>query len=201
MPRYFNNFPKLAYTRDGVTNLATDLLTRIATIKGNIDDASLYYKYSIQEGDTPEMIASKYYNDPELHWIVLVFNDIIDPFYDWPMHYQQLIDYITNKYGSIANAQSTIDHYEKIIESIDNYSGEITKNVYVIDEETYNNLPTGSVTKSFANGITVTVNTDKASVTQFDNENIINESKRVINLVRKELIADIKNQFTQLMSV
>ena len=40
-------------------------------------------------GDTPEIIASKYYGDPEKHWIVLLANDIINPFFDFPLNYQE----------------------------------------------------------------------------------------------------------------
>ena len=75
--RYFDKFPKLIYTKQGVSNLVTDLLTRVAVIKGSYDETSLFYEYSVQEGDTPEIIAKKYYGDAELHWVVLIFNDII----------------------------------------------------------------------------------------------------------------------------
>jgi hypothetical protein len=56
MPRYFYEFPKLLYTKDGVTNLVTNLLTRIATVKGEIDASALYYEYVIKDGDTPEIL-------------------------------------------------------------------------------------------------------------------------------------------------
>lgn len=197
MSRYFNEFPKLIYTRDSVTNLATNLLTRIATVKGEIDTSSLYYEYNIKDGDTPEIIASKYYGDPELHWVVLIFNDIIDPFYDWPMEYRQFIKFLTNKYGSPATSQTTVHHYEKIIETTDHQSGETTTKIYTIDLESYDLLPDEPT--EVINAM-VTEITSRNIVYCYDYENNLNESKRKINLVRKELVGTIKNQFKQLMS-
>lgn len=197
MPRYFNEFPKLLYTRDSVTNLVTNLLSRIATVKDKIDTSSLYYQYNIKDGDTPEIIASKYYGDAELHWVVLIFNDIIDPFYDWPMEYRQFIKFLTDKYGSPATAQTTIHHYEKIIKTTDNVSGETTTKTYIIDLASYNALPAQPT--EFINSM-VTEITSRRVVYSYDYENELNESKRQINLVRRELIGEIKNQFKQLMS-
>jgi hypothetical protein len=201
MSKYFSKFPKLIYTRQGVSNLATDLLTRIDTIKGVLDNTSLFYTYSIQEGDTPEMIASKYYGDAELHWIVLIFNEIIDPFYDWPMHYQQFILFLTDKYGSPATAQSTNHHYEKIIQSTDGYTGKMTTDVYQIDLASYNLIPAEPITVTkVLNNQTITVTSSRRAVSCFDYENELNESKRVIKLIKNSLVPDIKNQFEILMS-
>lgn len=99
MPRYFSKFPKLLYTRDNRTTLVTNLLARVNTIRGTIDNNSLFYEYDIQEGDTPEMIASKYYGDPELHWVVLLFNDRFDAFYDWSLTNRNFNIYINTKYN------------------------------------------------------------------------------------------------------
>jgi hypothetical protein len=201
MPRYFSKFPKLLYTRDNKTSLVTNLITRAEVIKGSLDNVSLFYEYDIQEGDTPEIIASKYYDDVELHWVVLLFNDIFDPFYDFPLSYQQFQSYIIDKYGSVETAKSTVHHYEKTIESIDSFSGQITTNTYIIDLDSYNALVPYTDTKVFSTGYSVTITTSKRIVDMYDYENELNESKRKIKLVKKELIPQIKNQFEQIMSV
>ena len=201
MPRYFNKFPKLLYTKDLNTSLVTNLLLRVDTIKDKLDNMALFYTYDIQEGDTPELIASKYYNDAELHWVVLMFNNIYDPFYDWPMHYQQFQSYIIEKYGDVATAMATHHHYEKTISTIDSYSGETTKNTYTIDLNSYNAVVVGTITRTFSNGQTVTVTTTKRNVDSYMYEDELNESKRTIKLIKSDLIPDIKKQFDYLMSV
>lgn len=199
MPRYFNKFPKLLYTKNSNTTLVTNLLARVDTIKSKLDSASLFYTYDIQEGDTPELIASKYYDDAELHWVVLMFNDMYDPFYDWPMHYQQFQSYIVDKYGDVATAMATHHHYEKTISTLDSYSGETTKNTYMIDLNSYNAAVVGTITRTFPNGQTVTVTTAKRNVDSYVYEEELNESKRTIKLIKSDLIPDIRKQFEYLM--
>ena len=199
MPRYFNKFPKLLYTKNSNTTLVTNLLARVDTIKSKLDSASLFYTYDIQEGDTPELIASKYYDDAELHWVVLMFNDMYDPFYDWPMHYQQFQSYIVDKYGDVATAMATHHHYEKTISTLDSYSGETTKNTYMIDLNSYNAAIVGTITRTFPNGQTVTVTTAKRNVDSYVYEEELNESKRTIKLIKSDLIPDIRKQFEYLM--
>ena len=200
MPRYFSEFPKLAYTREGITTLATNILTRLDIVRGTLDNVSLFYEYSIQEGDTPEMIASKYYNDAELHWVVLLFNGIVDPYYDWPMTYQQFELFLNEKYGDAATAMSTHHHYEKIVKTTDNFSGTTTTNVYIIDQETYSTLVESNETKSFSTGGSVNIDISKKDVDCYTYEQDLDDSKRIIKLVKNTLIPDIKKQFKTLMS-
>lgn len=139
MSRYLDLFPKMLYISglDGSSRLITNLLTRVDVIQEALNNASLYYQYDIQDGDTPEIVADKFYNDSELHWVVLMFNQMYDPFYDWPLHYQQFQKYIIDKYGSIENSKLLIHHYEKIITTIDSITNNTTRNIYKIDS----NLP------------------------------------------------------------
>ena len=120
---FFQNFPTFPYdiegTRPNKYRLATDIFCRVKMLDSIKNQTLVYYYYDIQEGDTPEIIAGKYYDNPNRHWIVLLANDIIDPIYDWPLTYQNFINYVKGKYGSIENAQTTVHHYEKIITKID----------------------------------------------------------------------------------
>lgn len=201
MPRYFAKFPKLAYTRNGITTGVTDILTRIDIIKSSLDIVSLFYEYNIQEGDTPESIASKLYGDTELHWVVLLFNNVIDPYYDWPMHYQQFISYINEKYGSQAAAQSTHHHYEKIITKVEEISNQTSTEIFIIDENTYNSMPAEPQTQTVVfSGSSYTITTQRKDVDAFEYEETLNESKRLIKLVKPDYIPQLRNQFEILMS-
>lgn len=107
MAKYFNFFPKTLYTNSNTSSSGLDIVTNIisrfnfeSTFKDNI---SIFYDYEIRDSDTPEIIAHKYYKNAERHWIVLVFNDIIDPNYDWPLTDQNLINYVHSKYSGVSN--------------------------------------------------------------------------------------------------
>ena len=84
---YFNKFPLLNYSFDNgvTTKVAVDILKRIG-FKDSIKNATeLFTDYEVLDGETPEMVADKIYGDPSLHWIIIVMNDIVNPYYDWPL--------------------------------------------------------------------------------------------------------------------
>ena len=61
-------------------------------------NALIFDTYDVKEGETPEMIADKLYNDPELHWVILLVNDITDRYHQWPMSTPQFLAFINDKY-------------------------------------------------------------------------------------------------------
>ena len=114
---YFNTFPVIPYDSVGDYNFkeVTNILRRVrlrAKVKTNV---MLFDTYDVKEGETPEMIADKLYGDPELHWVVLMVNDITDRFHQWPMNFSQFNQYIADKYDDI----NGIHHYEVAQESGD----------------------------------------------------------------------------------
>ena len=114
---YFNTFPVIPYDSVGDYNFkeVTNILRRVrlrAKVKTNV---MLFDTYDVKEGETPEMIADKLYGNPELHWVVLMVNDITDRFHQWPMNFSQFNQYIADKYDDI----NGIHHYEVAQESGD----------------------------------------------------------------------------------
>jgi hypothetical protein len=119
MGRFLDRFPKVRYDIDGLKlknyDSVTDLTFRFSVIKDAIKSISSYYDYVIRDGETPEMLADRVYNDPEGYWVILYANDIYDPQYDWPLDSNAFKRYIIGKYGSTQAAKSNIHHYEKLI--------------------------------------------------------------------------------------
>ena len=110
MAKYFNYFPKTLYTSNNSTtglDSVTNIIARFAFETGLKQNSSAFYKYNIKDSDTPEIIAYKFYGSVERQWVVLLFNDIIDPQFDWPFESNQLITYIDKKYT--ANATNFVD--------------------------------------------------------------------------------------------
>jgi hypothetical protein len=109
---YFKNFPEILYSfSTGYTISAfvmTDILRRVKMDDANITNLLSYDEYDILDGETPEIIADKVYNDPTYHWVILVANEIIDPRYDWPLSTTALNLYIADKYGT---SSTSIHHY------------------------------------------------------------------------------------------
>jgi len=97
---YFSKFPRVNYTFDnGKTNkMAIDIMKRVGFKSTTKANAGMFAEHNVMDGDTPEMLAHKIYGSSELHWVILLFNDIINPDYDWPMSSRKLESFIKKKY-------------------------------------------------------------------------------------------------------
>jgi len=107
---YFNDFPKIKYDCTGNGNFTTiqDIMTRIKVRDYIKNNGSLFSKYSVPDGETPEMVAFFLYNDGNYHWILLLFNQITNTYYDWPLSTRNFQRYVSNKYSNPDAAH----HYE-----------------------------------------------------------------------------------------
>ena len=196
--QYFDTLPKVIYTQNGVSNVFVDLMARVSVIPKLLKDPALYYTYDIREGDTPEIIAHKYYGDSYRYWIVLFVNELLDPIWDWPMSSNDLSKYLVKKYGEGYNVYSEIHHYEKLITQFDYGTNTTTSNKVNVDEDTYNaivpqtnlfSLPTGDVS----------IAVDKSAVSVYDYKNDLNESKRNIKILNSLYVDQLETQFKNLM--
>ena len=109
---YFSYFPLMAYSIKGDKNykLVPEIIKRVklrSTLKSGV---MLFDKYDVKYGENPEDIAFKYYDDPQLHWVVLLTNNITDRYYQWPLTDPQFQLFLTDKYG--AGSEDAIHHYE-----------------------------------------------------------------------------------------
>ena len=112
MSKYFENFPLINYSLDnGVSEFTmTDFFRRVKADANSILGSSAYYEYQMADGDTPEILAHKLYGDPNLHWVLLITNETIDPRFDWAQTQNSLTNYIRDKYG--AAKVNAAHHYE-----------------------------------------------------------------------------------------
>ena len=223
--KYFQRFPSITYALDD-NNLdfkqVKNIFARVHFVKEALNNADLYYPYAMKESDTTEVIAHKLYDDPNRYWILMLGNDVVDPYYGVPLKSQSFDNYVIDKYGSISAAQSNLHHYEKrvtvstnkngIIDS-QTYKTEITEQYYSDANsaiETISTLPTlnnpviadtQTVTIDDYDNIpiTITTTTEYVFVTQYDYEIDVNENKRSFNLLKTDYIVDVENQFSTLM--
>ena len=197
--QYFDTLPKVVYTQNGVSSVYTNLLARVSVIPQLLKDPLIYYSYDIQEGDTPEIIAHKYYGDSYRYWIVLFANELLDPQWDWPMTYKIFEQYLADKYPS-TNIYSEIEYYEKVITQYDVDTQTTTINRVRIDEDVYNGLPvTQTATYILPTG-PVTITTERNAVSIYDYELNQNEAKRNIKILNSIYVNQFEEQFKQLLT-
>lgn len=212
MAKFFNYFPKTLYTanNDASLDTVTNIISRFSFENNLKENSSVFYEYQIKDGDTPEIIASKYYNNPERHWIVLLFNDIIDPQFDWPLDSRTLIDFIDQKYSANGAANTTpvsgiswaqnsnnIHSYYKIIT---NEASEGTFSTSIeVDPYTYANIALTSQSYVLADNTSVTQTITKETKTYYEYESELNEQKRSIKLLKPEFVSAVEDEFKKII--
>lgn len=217
MAKYFNLFPKTLYTNSDDTNsldTVTNIISRFSFEQALKDNSSAFYKYEIKETDTPEIIARKFYDHSERHWIVLMFNDIVDPQFDWPLEYRVLNDFINTKYSTpeyadtantsntgLAWSQTNVHSYYKVIRQTTSTGTTIEK--FEVDSTTYANnviMQNGTnVTRQLQDGSSVNIVISKETKSYYDYEVEENEKKRNIKLLKKEFIPAVEKEFKRVI--
>jgi len=212
MAKYFNNFPKAYYSLENKPyglDVVTNIISRFTLEQSFKENTSIYEKYNVQESDTPEIIASKIYDSPERHWIVLAMNDIVDPQFDWPLDYRTLISFIDDKYTANANvaagqtglvwAQQNTQSYYSVEKRTTVKNGEYLEKKVQVDANTYANVSVTSSNVTLNDGNQITISVTKENKTYYDYELAENENKRQIKILKPEfayaLEQELKNVF------
>ena len=169
---YFEQFPLIPYDSvgNGDYKYVTNLLRRVGLrtqIKSNV---LLFDTYDIRSGETPEEIADKLYNDPELHWVILMVNDITDRYHQWPLNENQFQAHINDKYSNI----DAVHHYE-----ITQTSGDTTIKIDV-----------GTVNTDYPAA---------TAITNYEYELAQENEKRGIRLLDPRYLGEFLDEFEQLM--
>jgi hypothetical protein len=204
--QYFDTLPKIIHTNNnGISTIMTNLMARVSILPEILKNPMVYYKYDVQDGDTPEIVAYKYYDDPYRYWIVLFANKMLDPQWDWPLNSIQFNEYVNDKYG---NTLSNLHHYEKVITKTtrgtdddqtviekftitgEEFLGLLYSHPFGIDPVRTFSLPTGVV------DITI----QPTPITNYEYEMNLNESKRNINILNSKYVDQLETEFQDLMS-
>lgn len=156
---YFERFPKTLYSLDDrdTVQVVTNISLRVALSDEIKNNLSVYDEYDIKDGETPEILADIFYNNPEMHWVILHTNEILDPRYDWPLTQEGLVRYTESKY----NDTNGIHHYE------DSNGYEVNGSVVLLSSAAFTNLYVGNVITNNTNigNAVITAKTSSSNVT------------------------------------
>jgi len=143
MSNMFDRWPTVSYDikKNGNPLQLTDITLRFKINELLRDKSAIMYQYDVQDGERPDIIAYKYYEDAKLDWVILLTNNIIDPQFEWPLDDRSFERYIRKKYGSSEAAKRTHHAYEQVLhfQSV-NFDGTIVpEKKVIIDKESYDN--------------------------------------------------------------
>jgi len=88
-------------------DLTKSKIVKDITVRAKISD---YFKeaamaslpYEVQDGERPEQLAFRIYDRSDLHWLILLFNEVHDPSFEWPLSSAEMESMMASKYGGYA---------------------------------------------------------------------------------------------------
>lgn len=224
---FFEFFPKTFYSfnlEDRDVKVATNIFSRISVRQEVLNNLYSYYKYQLQDGDTPEIVAQKEYNNPQFHWVICYINRLTDPVFDFPMPRDALERYIVKKYdySNIANAYTEISHYVEMVEStVNEVNGpsttsvsnntvtlrqyDYTSNTLILktpNSSTWANSVIRANTANANSAVVATLNVKSTivPVTVYEYEDQLNEEKRQIKLLKQEYVEVMTNELSSVLN-
>ena len=162
---------------DKVRKLLPDILRRVKLRALTKSGGMLFDKYDVKEGEKPEDVAYKWFGDAELHWVILMTNNVTDRYYGWPLNQVQFAEFLTDKYG--AGNEDAIHHYEVTQDS---------------------GRTSGEGPNDYSYLVEVNSDTDNASsISNREYEERQQDKKRSIRLLNQKFLNDFIEEFDNLI--
>ena len=73
----------------------------------------LFDKYDVKEGEKPEDVAFKWFGDPELHWVILMTNNVTDRYYGWPMNQYSLLSILQTSMAQVMRMHTSLRSHKR----------------------------------------------------------------------------------------
>ena len=137
---------------------------------------TIFNEITVQDGERPEDVATAFYNNPFYNWTVLVANDIVDVYSQWPRSITQLQEFINQKYD---NPQATKHHVTTEVKDAKNNviveAGKVVASNYQV---------------SYYDGSTTVTATPVVSISHEQFEFEENAKKAQIQIIKPQIIED-----------
>jgi len=155
-------------------------------------DTAFFTKYTINGDDRPDNVAFKVYGDSTFDWIVLQSNNIINIQTEWPLSQNDFDRYALDKYGDYNTLFNGVHHYETL--EVKNSNG-------VVILESGKQVPQDFSITYFDIKLKqyITASNATVAVTNYEYENIIQENKRNIFLIKNNYIPVVLNDMENIM--
>ena len=160
---------------NGNFKLLPDIIRRVKQRNAIKSGQFIFDTYDVRNGEKPEDIAYKWFGDAQLHWVILMTNDVTDRYYQWPMNDAQFEEFIADKYSN----PDGIHHYE------------VTKD---------SGNTTGQGPNDYSHLVEVNSDTDNAiSISNREYEERIQDKNRSIRLLNQRFLSDFIEEFDKLI--
>ena len=192
MSKYFSYLPNVyvrtsSYRKSNVDpfSLAKNIFRRIK-IREELDDVILgFQQYTVKNNQRPDEVALDAYGDMKLDWVVLLCNNVINLYDEWPMSEDELERYIDSEYEEDADS---VHHW--VTQEVKDMKGRVLLKAgrEVPENFTYRRL----------DGTYLPKDTVIRPISVYDHETEKNDYKRNIYLLRKTYLTGFIQEFKNL---
>lgn len=155
-----------------------NIFLKVALMEHIRDNPSVLQRYVLNSDETPDVLAYKLYKNPDLYWVILMANDVVDP-KDWVMSDGQFNAYIHEKYETGDDVAYTVRNGEV---------SSIVSNRYMVEKN-----PFGTVDSNPDSSLTDPSTYSLISEKELEyNEN---EGKRTVLAIKPEFITAFIKDF------
>jgi len=197
---FFENFPSIAYTLDnGATEqVIKDIFKRAILSKEFQNNNSYFETYEILGAETPEDLSYRFYGTPNLHWLILLTNNIIDPRFDWPLSQDNLIKQTQSKYGTERDIFTTN-------RAVNTKGYQVETFFVLLEDSTYKNPKRLILQTPDDQGINTPIAYRQSEIgtdfqSNYEVEEIKNESNRLIKILKAEIIEKVLTDYNALIN-
>ena len=197
---FFENFPRIAYTLDNneTEQVVQDIFKRAILSKEFQDNNSYFETYEVLGEETPEQLSFRFYGTPNLHWLILLTNNIIDPRFEWPLSQVNLLKQTQNKYGTERDIFTT----NRAV----NAKGYQVETFFVLlEDSTYKNPKRLILETPDDTGINTPIAYKESDIgtdfqSNYEVEELTNESYRLIKILKAAIVERVLTDYNALIN-
>ena len=189
----FKRMPDVAYNySNSITDpqffIVKNLWRRNEILDKYLTSLTLFDTHVIQDGETPESISFKYYDNVFYGWTIFFVNEKSNYHRDWPMDAGTLKEYVYNKYP---NPDAT-SHYEttKVVDALN-------RTIIEAGKQVPSNFAITCFHGTASAGVTVN---PVRTVSYYEKETRENDARRDIKLIRPAHIKDFVDAYVQTLN-
>ena len=195
MAYLFRPYPTISYRVPGTTRSipVTDITRRFSVANFIRNTNVTFDEYYVQDGERPDIIADGYYDDSTLDWLVLMTNETHDPYYEWPLSYEQFNLMILQKYRGYGTNNSDLATLSYVNQTVHHYEQIIQEKRVITDQGQQRILEERTLVVDYTTYLTL-IASKRRAVSIYEYESNLNEERRHIYLLDLHYTQLIKEQ-------
>ena len=207
MSNYFSQLPDFEYVSRLPDSRISDYIpVKNLFKKGKlrediIEQTAVFTKYKIKGDDRPDNVAQELYGDPDLDWVILASNNILNVYDEWPMTQRNFENYLLEKYGTYEQ-MNAVHHYEttEVKDSLGKLilpAGKVVDSSFIIsyyDDGSYYTNDSNILGLNVVN-----ISNPIIGITNYEYESKKNDEKSSIYLLKQSYLQQFLNDMRSIM--